>query len=412
MQLVERRIIKPSHEAWSRIDEMSFAAKNLYNVANYNCRQAYFNGGEKLVPSYNTLYHLIKDSEQYQALPAKVAQQTLMLVSQNWLAYFAGLEKYQIAPHEFTGKPKPPKYLDKDGRHVLTFTEQATSKTSLAIGLIKLSTIDYVFDSQIVLGRVNIYCQSRIVPKLNHYVLEIVYEVADPAIKQSDQVASIDLGIDNLMAVTSNVPGFQPVLINGRPLKSLNQFYNMKRAQLQSDSGLRTSKRLKHLTTSRNHKVKDYLHRASRVVIDLLVDADITTLVIGKNPDWKRNTQLGRANNQNFVQIPHSQLIAMLSYKGALAGIKVITQEESYTSKSSFLDLDLIPTYGAKPSYWKPSGTRIKRGLYKSKRHLINADVNGSYNILVKAFPDAFGIGDREVLVHPRKINLPGYAPM
>lgn len=400
MQLVERRVIKQGHSAWSRIDEMSFAAKNLYNVANYNCRQAYFNGGEKLVPGYNSLYHLIKDCEQYQALPAKIAQQTLMLVAQNWLAYFAGLEKYQINPHEFTGKPKPPQYLDKDGRHVLTFTEQATSKPSLDIGLIKLSTIDYVFDCQIILGRTNVYCQSRIIPKLDHYVLEIVYEVQEPPVIQSEKIASIDLGIDNLMAVTSNVPGFQPVLINGRPLKSINQFYNLRRAQLQSDSGLRTSKRLKHLTTSRNHKIKDYLHQASRYVIDLLVEAEITTLVIGKNPDWKRNSNLGRRNNQNFVQIPHSHIIAMLEYKGALAGIKVITQEESYTSKSSFFDNDFIPTWGAKPEDWKPSGTRIKRGLYKSKNHVLNADVNGSYNILVKAFPDAFGIGDREVLVH------------
>ncbi len=388
---------------------MSFASKNLYNTANYNCRQAYFSGGKKLVPTYNTLYHLLKSSEEYQALPAKVAQQTLMLVAQNWKAYFAGLEEYQVTPHKFTGRPKPPKYLDKDGRQVLTFTDQATSKASLATGSIKLSTIDYVFDCQIILGKTNVYCQSRIVPKLDHYVLEIIYEVTDRKIKQSSNIASIDLGLSNLMAVTSNVPGFQPVLINGRPLKSINQFYNLRRAQLQSDSEERTSKRLKHLTTRRNFKVRDYLHRASRLVIDLLVDEGITTLVIGKNADWKRKCNLGRVNNQNFVQVPHSQLIAMLQYKAALVGIKVIVQEESYTSKSSFLDNDFIPTYGVNPKDWKPRGRRIKRGLYKSRNQILNADVNGAYNILVKAFPDAFGIRDREVLVHPRKIDLAGY---
>lgn len=410
MRLVERRVIKKSHQAWKQIDEMSFATKNLYNAANFNCRQSYFHGKEKLVPSYESLYHLMKGSPQYAALPAKIAQQTLRLVTQNWTAYFAALDKYRIAPYEFTGVPKPPKYLPRDGRHPITFTDQATSKPSRELGLIKLSKIDYVFDCQIALGRINVYCQSRIIPKLDHYVLEIVYEVQEPLIKESDRIASIDLGIDNLMAVTSNVPGFQPVLINGRPLKSINQFYNLRRAQLQSESELRTSKRLRHLTTKRNFKVKDYLHRASRELIDLLISENVTTLVVGKNVNWKRNSNIGRRNNQNFVQIPHSQLIAMLEYKGALAGIKVIVQEESYTSKSSFIDSDFIPTYGRLPSGWKASGRRITRGLYQSKnRVILNADVNGSYNILVKAFPNAFGIGDREVLVHPRKISLAGY---
>lgn len=226
-------------------------------------------------------------------------------------------------------------------------------------------------------------------------------------------IAAADLGTNNLVAITANVPGFQPVLINGRPLKSVNQFYNMRRAQIQSASNLSTSLRLKHFTTRRNHIVKDYRHRASTFVINLLADAGINKLVLGKNKGWKNRVNIGSSHNQNFVFIPHAQFIEMLKYKGSQRGIEVIVQEESYTSKASFLDRDPIPTYQQKPDGWKPSGRRVKRGLYVTKNGIaLNADVNGSYNILVKAFPNAFGIGDRVVLVTPRKVNLDGHAPV
>lgn len=253
-----------------------------------------------------------------------------------------------------------------------------------------------------------------------------MYEVTNKELSNSqEKVAAIDLGINNLIAVTANVPGFQPVLVNGRPLKSVNQFFNKLRAKLQSVSSLRTSRRIKKLTTRRNHKVKSYLHRASRLVIDMLVEQGITQLIVGKNPDWKQNVNIGSANNQQFVQIPHSQLLDMLTYKGAMLGIAVIVREESYTSQASFLDGDFIPNYGNKPDNWKASGRRIKSlqlspagsrrettaaSLYRtSNGQLINADVNASYNILIKEFPNAFRLGDREVLVHPRKVNLKGH---
>ncbi|MBR8837528.1 MAG: transposase [Stigonema ocellatum SAG 48.90 = DSM 106950] len=412
MLLVEKRVIKDNHLAFKQIDEMCFASKNLYNSANFNMRQAFFYGGQSQVPKYESLYHIMKDSEQYKALPAKISQQVLKLVAQNWTSYFAALVEFKGNAYSFNCLPKPPKYLDKDGRFCLIFTEQATSKKEMRQGLIKLSGINYCFETNIILGKINEYCQSRIIPKLDHYVLEIVYEVADPQIRDGDSIAAIDFGVNNLMAITSNVPGFQPVLINGRPLKSANQFYNSKRALIQSLSKLRTSKRLRKFTTTRNHIVKDYLHRASTYVINLLAELGANKLVLGKNFGWKNGVNIGKRNNQNFVQIPHAQLIDMLTYKGALKGIDVIIQEESYTSKASFLDNDSIPTYKSKPAEWKPSGKRVKRGLYVTKNGIaLNADVNGSYNILVKAFPKAFGIGDREVLVTPRKINLEGHAP-
>ena len=412
MQLVERRVIKVNHLAFQQIDDMSFASKNLYNSANFNMRQAFFYGGQSQVPKYESLYHIMKDSEQYKALPAKISQQVLKLVALSWTGYFAALVEFNQDASKFIGKPKPPKYLDKDGRFCLIFTDQATSKKEFNVGRIKLSGINYCFETNIILGQVNQYCQSRIIPKLDHYVLEIVYEVADTPIKDGTLIAAIDFGVNNLMAITSNVPGFQPVLINGRPLKSANQFYNSKRALIQSLSKRGTSKRLRKFTTKRNHIVKDYLHRASTYVINLLAKLGVNKLVLGKNKGWKNRVNIGSRNNQNFVQIPHAQLIAMLTYKGAMVGIEVIIQEESYTSKASFLDNDLIPTYKAKPLDWKPSGRRISRGLYITKNGIaLNADINGSYNILVKAFPKAFEIREREVLVTPRKVNLEGHAP-
>jgi putative transposase len=333
----------------------------------------------------------------------------LKLLDKSWKGYFAAIADYKLNPDLFTGRPKIPGYKEKDGRGVLIFTDQATSKKVFRDSLkIKLSAIDYRFDTQVKQSN---YCQSRIVPKIDHYVLEIVYEVSDHEISQStERIAAIDLGIDNLMAVTSNVPGFKPVLVNGRPLKSMNQFFNKKRATLQQRSGLRTSRRIKYLTTKRNFKVRNYLHRASNYVIELLIELGVTKLVVGQNHDWKRSVNIGKRNNQAFVSIPHGQLIDMLTYKGNRVGISVIVREESYTSQSSFLDGDFIPDYGSKPQGWKPSGKRVCRGLYRTKSgRLCNADINGSYNILTKEFPNAFKTGDSEVLVDPIRVNLSGF---
>ncbi|BAZ16101.1 transposase [Calothrix sp. NIES-4071] len=412
MQLVERRVIKSNHQVYKQIDEMSFASKNLYNKATFIMRQSFLSWGQSNVPRYERLYHMMKDCEEYKSLPAKVSQQVLKMVAQNWTSFFAASVEYQIEPSKFTGRPSLPGYLEKDGRYCLIFTSQATFKKQLGQGLIRLSEIDYCFETCVKLGKVNKYCQSRIVPKLDHYVLEIVYEIPDVPVLNNDLIAAIDFGVNNLMAITSNVPGFEPVLINGRPLKSINQFYNSKRAAITSNNFNKISKRLKRFTTSRNHKVKDYLHRASTYVINILSELGITKLVLGKNKGWKNGINIGGVNNQNFVQIPHAQLIELLTYKGAMKGIEIIIQEESYTSKASFLNNDFIPTYNSKPVDWEPSGKRVKRGLYVTQDGIaLNADINGSYNILVKAFPNAFGIGDREVLVTPRKVNLGGHTP-
>lgn len=196
-------------------------------------------------------------------------------------------------------------------------------------------------------------------------------------------------------------------MINGRPLKSINQFFNKSQAKIKFRLGNQTRQKLQKLCTKRNFKVEDYLHKASRLIVDYLVFHQIGTLIIGKNPEWKQQANMGKRNNQNFVQIPHARLVEMLRYKAELQGIYVWEQEESYTSKASFLDLDPIPVYSPgqkeKPLF---SGQRICRGLYQSSTgKRLNADVNGSLNIIIKAVPNAFSNGIEGVVVHPVRLT-------
>ena len=209
---------------------------------------------------------------------------------------------------------------------------------------------------------------------------------------------AIDLGVTNLAAITANREGFVPRLVNGRTLKAMNQWYNKRMKELKlclpKEDRERVTRQMEQLTNTRNRQVNHYLHAASKRIIDFLVKEGVGTIIIGKNPLWKQEAGMGRRNNQNFVQIPHARFIDMLTYKASLVGIQVEVQEESYTSKASFLDLDPIPTY--KPdddTAYTFSGKRIGRRnrLYRTKDGtIICADVNGSYNILRKRKPDAF----------------------
>ena len=401
MQLAERHIIKNTHKHYQEIDQLCFFSKNLYNIANYLIRQSFFKTGEIL--NYNQTQKLLQSQFDYKNLPAKVSQQILMILDKNWKSFFQAQKAYQENPSKFLGRPKLPKYKHKEkGRNLLVYTIQALSKPFLAKGLIKLSQTEIVFPTQ-----AKKIAQVRIIPKLNHYVIEVIYHQEEKP-KQIDnkRIASIDLGLNNLASVTFNQAGLIPFLINGRPLKSINHFFNKKKAELQAILKNQTSKRLQNLCTKRNLKVDDYLHKASRYLINKLIELNIGTLVIGKNEGWKQELNIGSKNNQNFTQIPHTRFIEQLTYKAELAGISVIITEESYTSKSSFLDQDVLPKYkkGEKYSF---SGNRIKRGLYKSAEGvLINADVNGSLNILRKAIPNAFADGIQGIVVSPVKVTL------
>ena len=409
MQQVERHIVKPNNPIWKQIDQLCFLSKNLYNYANYLIRQSLI--FEKIYLGFNQVYHACKNQPDYQALPRKVSQQVLRILDQNWKSFFQANQAYSNNPSLFTGRPKLPKYKHKTkGRNLLVYTIQAISKTWLKKDRVKLSGTDIIVATQVK----NIV-QARIIPKVGQYVIEIVYEKPeDYTVNNPEAIAAIDIGVSNLAALTSNQKGFVPILINGRPLKSLNQFYNKTRAKLQSSlpQNQSTSQGIQRLTAQRNNRINTYLHQASRWIINHLDKRGISQLIIGKNPLWKQAVNNGQKNNQSFVNIPHARLIEMLIYKGAMKGITVITTEESYTSRASFLNLDFIPNYGdASAQKVKFSGYRETRGNYKikGKATRINADVNGSYNILRKVVPTAFAQGIGGVVVRPIRVT-PGNA--
>ena len=401
MQLVEQHIISRNDERFAPIDATAFKAKNLYNASLYLVRQAYIFEGRYL--GYGVVYHQMKGHEAYRALPTKVAQQVLRLLDKNWQSYFAASLAYEEDPSKFKKPPKMPHYKPKvEGRSILVYTIQALSYPSLKRGIIQPSMLPISVQTRQCSAAV---ACVRIVPRISYYVVEVVYEQQEAAPAGNPALyAAIDIGVDNLAAITSNKVGFVPQLVNGRPVKSTNQFYNKRRAELQEALGHPgTTAHMERLTRKRTRRINHYLHTASKAIIALLVEEGIGTLVVGKNPGWKQEVELGRVNNQHFVQLPHARFIAMLEYKAKLAGIRFIVQEESYTSRASFLDGDTIPVYD--PKREEPpvfSGKRVKRGLYQAKDgRTLNADVNGSYNILRKALPDAFGRGIEAVVVWP-----------
>lgn len=381
MQLVEQHIIDKADPRWTAIDTACFLSKNLYNAANYLVRQEFIFCQRYI--SYSELNKLMQANPDYCALPRKVSQQVLRQVDHDWQSFFAALSEWKRAPEKFTRQPRLPRYKHTtDGRNGLTYTSQAVSAPALEKGVIVPSQLDI----QVKTKQNNIN-QVRIVPRKSHYVVEVVYMIRrKPAELDDLLIAGVDTGLDNLAAVTSNKPGFKPILVNGRPLKSINQFYNKYRAFLQSQidntSNPVLKARLERLTDKRNRKVKHEMHVASRRIIDRLAAERIGVLIIGKNVGWKRESNLGKRTNQNFVSIPHTQFIDMLTYKADLVGMRVVLTEESYTSKCSFLDLEPME------SRQKYAGRRVHRGLFRAHNgRTLNADVNGSYNIIRKVAP-------------------------
>ncbi len=407
MKLTEQHVINKSDPRFAVIDAAAFASKNLYNAALYEMRQAFIHQGVYL--SYEEMDKRMQSHEAYKALPAKVSQQVLRQLADAWKAFREAKAAYEEDPSKFLGRPCLPKYKHKtEGRNMLVYTIQAISrgKYGLKRGIIKPSKLPISVKTQ-----QKDIDQVRIVPRKGFYVVEVVYG-KEPVQANVNPIlyAGIDLGITNLATVASNAPGFQPVIVNGRPVKSINQFYNKRRAELQKKLGhTGSTKRMERMTNKRNRRIDHYLHAASKKIIDLLVQAEIGILVVGKNDGWKQEVEMGKRNNQQFVQIPHARFIQMLTYKAELVGIAVLVTEESYTSKASFLDRDPLPV--RKPNDEEKhtfSGKRIKRGLYRaSDGRLINADMNGASNILRKVAPNAFGSeGVEESVVPPVRITL------
>ena len=410
MILTERHIIKCNSFEYNELDNLCFLSKNLYNTALYRIRQHYFDTG-KYLNKFQLISQLTKEKQvDYIALPRKVSQQVIYQVDQNMQSFFKLLKLKNSDKYE--RKISLPYYKEKDGRNLLIFTNQAISKKQLEINKI----IKFGKNIQTTIcTKQDLVQQVRVVPHGNDYIaVEVLYNKPEPLLKPDNQrYMSIDLGINNLCTIGTNCKEINNIIINGKPVKSINQYYNKQVAKYKSiqDTKCKTAytNKLRTLRIKHENKLNDYLHKTSRYIVNHLVSNNINTLIIGYNKEWKQETNIGKVNNQKFIQIPYLKLVNQLQYKCRLEGINVIIQEESYTSKSSFIDNDFIPTFKSTTELnYKFSGQRIKRGLYKSSSgKLINADLNGSLNILRKAVPNAFnkcyGI---EVCSTPRVITL------
>jgi putative transposase len=408
MKLVEQHVIKRTDPRYQRIDAAAFASKNLWNAANYLVRQYFLFQGVYL--NNTAVFHLMKEHEAYQALPRKVSNQVLLQLHKAWQSFFEAMDEWREHRERFIGRPKLPGYKHKtEGRNLLVYEQGAIWKRELDQGVIAVTELGALV--QTTQNRETV-CEVRIVPKGDHYVIEVVYqEEAKPAPVDPALFVAVDLGVSVLAALTSNKPGFIPRLVNGKPIKSRNQYYNKQRARHQSTLAKQnyfTSHQLERITTKRNRRIMHYLHTASRRIINLLVQEGIGLLIIGKNPLWKQEVEMGKRNNQNFVQVPHARFIELLTYKAELVGIQVILTEESYTSKASFLDRDEIPVYDSEraeePRF---SGRRDGRWYYASGKRIIHSDVNGSYNVGRKVVPTAFdGPGIAAPAVRPRRLAV------
>lgn len=410
---VEKHLIKNSET----LDKLSFGSKNLYNQANYLVRQKFIETSklkeQGLIPNaiymgYYDLNKLIKELENiddYKDLPEQTKQSLLRLLDKNWKSFFASIKKWVKNKSDFKGMPKIPNYLDKQGRNVLVYPGQ---NIRIKDGILRIPKTDIKIETKVLKQNLK---QVRVVPRGNkNYMVEVIYtkEVQDLGLNRSNTIG-VDIGLNNLMAITSNqTENNLCCLINGRPLKSINQFYNKQKSTFQSQLKVIQDKlwshRLDRLNLKRKFKVDDYLHKASKVLIDLCKEFDIGTIVIGYNKGWKQEINIGKRNNQNFVNIPFNRLIQMIEYKAEEYGIQVKITEEAYTSKIdhlAFEDMKHQETY---------LGKRVSRGMFQSSTGVrLNADLNGSIGILrkVNEVSKDFlkSLGNRGCVLQPIKLN-------
>jgi IS605 OrfB family transposase len=404
MQLVERHVINKTHKYFSEIDHLCLLSKNLYNSSTYVYRQNYFNN---LSTDASKIYHQLKSTVEYKALPAKVSQNILRTSLRNWTSYYAAIKAYYLTPEKFKGKPNIPHYkgtISKqrlDGRYQIVYNYQAISKKELKKGVAHPSGTNIYIST-----KVKDIKELRLVPRKGHYVVEIIYTREENNNQLPlERVASIDLGLNNLATLTYNIPKLQPTIYDGRAIKSTNQYVNKKVAELQSKlpKNQKSSNQINRLWLKRNMKVDYYLHTTSKAIIDKLVKHNIGTLVIGWNKGFKDSINIGKVNNQKFVAIPHKKLIEQLQYKAILAGIKVVLVTEEYTTKCSALDNEPIQKHIVY------MGKRVKRGLFKTSLNIqINADINGSLNILrkyIQVVGNASAHPIEGVVVHPVRVK-------
>lgn len=391
----EQQFIRKNHPLYEIVDQHCFYSKNVYNQANYLIRQAFIK--ENKVLSAFDVQKLMQDMDCYKECGSQAAQKTIQLVGKMWKSFFKANKDYQKHPEKYLGRPKIPKYLPKEGRQVYMLKN---IQCSLQDGLFRISYKpfnQYTVKTH-VQGKL---MQCRFVPKKKYYIMEIVYEIDIPECDENiERVCSVDLGVENFITVVNNF-GKQPFIVKGGEIKSVNQYFNKKKAELQSDLKKKTgndwSNRLEKLTNKRYEKIKYLMHCISKKLVDYCVLYNVDTLIIGLNKKWKQEN----GGMQNFTYIPYEMFISQVKSKCEQNGIKCIETEERFTSGTSFLDYE-EPT---KENYDKQR--RVYRGLFVSKSgKTINADVNGAYQIMKKVVSDAFSEGIEGVGLHPVRLYI------
>lgn len=406
---VKQQVKHLSKEDYKSLRELCRIAKNLTNEAIYNVRQYYFTEGKFL--KYEKNYTLIKSSPNYKALNSNMAQQILKEVDGSFKSFFGLLKLAKKGKYAFKDC-KLPYYLPKDGYTTLVigFVRLNGNKLILPFSnsfkknhkVVEITIPPILLDKKVK--------EIRIIPKANARFFEIQYiyeaDCIQRNINQSNALA-LDLGINNLVTAVSNTG--KSFIVDGRKLKSINQWFNKENARLQSIKdkqhfGKKSTNRQKAIVRDRNNKVTDYMNKTARIIIDYCISNDIGTLIAGYNVTFQRNSHIGKQNNQNFVNIPYGHLRDKLSYLCELNGIVYIEQEESYTSKASFWDNDNIPVYNNdNPKEYEFSGSRIHRGLYKTAGgKVLNADINGALNIMRKS-----RVVDLKVLYSRGEVDTP-----
>ena len=406
MNLTEKEIIYSTDERFDLIKNLCHLSKNLYNASLYDVRQYYFETKSYRTWQSQKVIFTQNNNPDYYALQSHVAGEVLMQVGRQFIGFFN---------NKSNKKKRIPKYKDKNGYNIATFPKKAISKQvdfdkTKQIYIYTLCKRSY--NLKIKSTQSNVKMVKFVYDEVNDLIKCFkIYEVEQPKLKKDNsRYFSIDPGLNNIVSIYNNI-GIRPLLYNGRPIKSINQYYNKTTSKLRSElpANVKTSKRLKQLSFKRNNKIGYEMHKISTHIINEAVQNNISKIFIGNNIGWKNEINLGRRNNQNFVNIPHTKLFNQLLYKGLLNGIEVIFTEESYTSKASFFDKDELPIYGQSDNH-KFSGRRISRGLYKdSKGNLWNADLNGGGNIMRKISDKAAYKGIRktkELMKRPILITL------
>ena len=390
---IKQQVKHLTKEEYNILRELCRISKNLTNQAIYNVRQHYLQ--EKQHLKYESNYHELKNSNNYKLLNSNMAQQTLKDVDQMFKSFFALIKLAKQGKYNFK-HIKLPKYLPKNGYSNLIIGQIRLRKDNiLTIPFSNAFKKKYETKIQIKIPQIlenKKIKEIQIIPKFNARFFEIqyTYEIQEEDIKlNTNNALAIDLGVNNLCTCITNTG--KSFIVDGRKLKSINQFFNKRNAKLQSIKDKQNIKRQTKqqylISCKRKNRVDDYINKTCRYIINYCLSHDIGTLVIGYNQSFQNKTNLGKKNNQIFTQLPFGKIREKLEYLCKRYNINYILQEESYTSKASFFDNDELPVYNAdNPQTYEFSGKRIKRGLYKTKdNYLFNADCNGALNILRKS---------------------------